>query len=396
MVKATDLTDCATARTDAANERIPATLSLIGLLEILRERKWLVLLCLVGGALVSATIALLLPVKYTATAVIMPPQQAQSAASSLLGQLGPIAGLAGRDLGLKSPSDLYVGVAKSRTIQDALIRRFDLKKLYRSQTLVEARKKLSSYTSFETGKDTLIRISVEDRDPQRAAEMANAYVEELYTQNSRLALTDAAQRRQFFQRRLDTEKDALATAEASLKASQERTGLLAATQVEGTMRALGQLGGEIAGREVALQRLQAGATPDNPEVVRLQAELRGLQMQMQKLRSASPGPGSPFIPTAEVPERSLEHLRRIRELKYHETLYEILAKQYEAARIDEAKEAPALQVVDYAIAPDQKSWPPRALYTLTGTLASFAASILYCIVRTRPGNPPVSALRNTH
>jgi len=166
-----------------------------------------------------AVVAFLIPPMYTATASIMPPQQQQSTATALLGQLAPIAAVAGSNLGIRSPADLYVAILRSRTIADDLVTAFDLRRLYDKQTMADARKVLARRTSFSTGRDPLITISIEDRDPKRAAAMANAYVSELYKQNGRLALTESAQRRLFFERQMEGQKKALADAEAALKAT---------------------------------------------------------------------------------------------------------------------------------------------------------------------------------
>jgi uncharacterized protein involved in exopolysaccharide biosynthesis len=347
--------------------------SFFDLLLAIARRKRLILGMAAAGALVAAAIALLVPPQFTGTAVIMPPTQQQSTASALLGQLGPIAGLAGRDLGIKNPADMYIGILTGRTIADDLIRAFDLQNLYRVKTMMEARKRLAALSSISSGKDSLIKISVDDRDPRRAAAIANAYVDELYKQTNRLALTDSAQRRLFFERQLAAERTALADAEAALKATQQRTGVLQVNaQVEAVIRSIAQMRAEIAGREVSLQSLKGAATDRNPEVVRQESELAALRAQLQKLE-ASAGThraGDPAIPAAQVPQVGLEYMRALRDLKYHETLFELLSKQYEVARIDEAKDAPIIQVLDPAVPPERKSWPPRALFIIGGALGS--------------------------
>jgi len=343
--------------------------SLFDLLLVIARRKRLILGMAAAGAAIGAAVAFLLPPQFTSTTVIMPPAQQQSAASSLLGQLGPIAGLAGRDLGIKNPADLYVGILTGRTIADNLIRTFDLRTLYHVKTMVEARKRLAALSSISVGKDSLIKISVDDRDPRRSAALSNAYVDELYKQTSRLALTESGQRRLFFEQQVASEKSALADAEAALKTTQEKTGVIqVSSQVEAVIRSIAQVRAEIAGREVALQSLKSAATDRNPEVVRQGTELSALRAQLAKLEAnaGKSRPGDLAIPASQVPQAGLEYTRALRELKYHETLFELLSKQYEVARIDEAKDAPILQVVDTAIPPERKSWPPRTLLTVAG------------------------------
>ncbi len=330
-----------------------------------------ILLAVAAGALVSLGVAWLLPNTYTATAVIIPPQQNQSAAAAFAGQLGSLMALGGKDLGFRTPSDLYLGLLGSRSIADALIHRFDLKKVYDAATLEDTRKKLSRKTDLTSGKDSLIKIAVEDTDANRAAALSNAYVEELYAQNKRLALTESAQRRQFFEREVEQEKDILARAEAEMAATQKQTGMLQLSgQVEAVIRSVAQVRAAIASDEVMLRRLETGATEQNSEVRTVQAELAALRAQLAKLQSGSPVPGDTAIPTAAVPDAGLSYMRRLRELKYHESLYEIFSKQYEAAKVDEAKEASVIQVVDHAAPPDKKSGPPRFLLTVAGALCS--------------------------
>ncbi len=301
-----------------------------------------------------------------------------------MGQLGPLASLAGRDIGMKNPSDVYLGILRSRTIADSLIRRFSLSNVYHSRTMTDARSELADHSRILTGQDSLIRIAVDDHDPKRASDLANGYVEELFRQNSKLATTESAQRRLFFERQMESEKNDLAAAEEALRQTQQQTGLLQVTgQVEALVGAAARLRAEIGSREVAIERLKESATPENPEVVRQYAELTALSAQLRKLESgvAARPNGSPIIPTAGVPQAGLLYVRALRDVKYHEALYEVYAKQFEAAKIDEAKEAPAIQVVDAAVIPDKKSWPPRALFVAAAAFLSGLIASLFVIAR---------------
>ncbi len=357
----------------------PADTGILDLLLILARRKRLIAGLAAAGALIAAAIVFIVPPTFTATAVIMPPQQQQSQASALLGQLGAIASVAGRDMGMRTPADLYIGILSGRSVADALIAKFRLRELYDKRTLMDARKVLARRAHFSSGKDSLIKIAVDDHDPQRAAALANAYVDELYRQTSRLAITEAAQRRLFFERQLQAEKDQLADAESGLKKTQERTGVLQVSgQVEAVIGSMARLRAEIATREVTLYALRKAATGENPEVIRQEAEVTAMRDQLRKLEASSAKrPGDPLIPTSQVPTAGLEYARVLRNMKYHEALFELLAKQYEAARIDEAKEAPVIQIVDSAVPPEKKSWPPRALLTVAGALCG---AILGCFL----------------
>jgi len=342
--------------------------SLLDLLIVLAERKLVILLSTLIFGVAATVIALVTPPMFTATAVILPPQQASSSAAALLGQLGGIAGVAGQSLGIKNPSDIYIGILSSRTVMDKLVTQHSLKDVYDVETLTDARRKLSKYSSFNAAKYSMIHISVEDRDPRRAADLANAYVECLQEQNSRLAVSEAAQRRLFFERELDKEKALLVEAETAMQKMQEQKGLFqVSSQVSAVIQSMAQLRAEIVAREVALERLKAGATGQNPEVQGQKIEIEALRAQMKELEAKSTRDGSnPFMPTSMVPAAALDYARRLREVRYHEALYELLARQYEVARIDEARESPVIQVVDQAVPPEKKSAPRRSYYLIIG------------------------------
>ena len=277
---------------------------------------------------------------YTGKSTILPPQQSQSAISSLLGQFGAIAGLGAPDLGLKNPADLFVAMLKSRTVADHLVDRFDLRKVYRVKRYQDARKKLDERSNIEAGDEGLISISATDRDPGRAADMANAYVDELHSLNVNLAISEAAQRRLFYEQKLEAERQELAQAELALKQAEEKSGLVQPdAQGRAIVGAVADMRAQIAGHEVQLQAMRTFATENNPDVKRAEQELAGLRSQLAKLErsTAGAGMGSMEIPTRQLPEVQLEYLRRARDLKYHEALYEFLGKQLEAARIDQAK-----------------------------------------------------------
>jgi tyrosine-protein kinase Etk/Wzc len=364
---------------------------ILDLLLILSERKFLILEWLLAGGILAALLAFIVPPIYTATAVIMPPQQqSSSSAAALLGQLGGMGGLVGQNLGIKNPSDIYVGILNSRTIADRLIAQFGLQDVYKTKTLEDTRKKLARMTKFNPAQYSLIQISVQDRDSKRAADLANAYMTQLQEQNSHLAVTEASQRRLFFERQVEAEKEHLAEAETAFKKMQEKKGIFQVnSQVEAVIRSMVQMRSELAAREVNLQRLKAGATTQNPEVLRQEIELKALNNQLKELESSSAkkSPGDPLMPTSMVPEAGLEYTQRLREVKYRETLFELLAKQYEAARIDEAKEAPVVQVVDFAIPPDKKTAPSRSIYVIIGILLGGMMGVFFALLGHAAQNP---------
>ena len=362
---------------------------LLDWLVLFASHKWLIAGFTLACSLVCAGVTLILTPTFTATTIIMVPQQPQSAAALMLGQLGGLAAAGGMSDLLKTPSDLFVGILKSRTIADDLVSQFHLQQVYKSRTATDTRKALQDATRFTSGKDSLIKISVEDTSPQRAAQLANAYVDQLQKQNSRLAVTEAGQRRLFFERQIESEKMALAEAEAAFQTTQQQSGMIQLTgQAELAVRSVAQVQAEIASREVSLQSLRSGATEQNPVVVRQQEELAALREQLHRLESGRDArrTGNPLLTTAELPKAGLDHVRRLRDLKYHETLYELLSKQYEIARIDEAKNAPVIQVVDRAIAPEKRTFPKRTMLTLLGAFLSATLACGFVALRHAAGH----------
>ena len=338
---------------------------------------WVVIFMALGG-----TFSLLVGPTFSASALILPPQQGQSLSSSMMGQLGSLMALAGGGA-LKTPADMYIGILESRTIADHLIAKFHLQALYKAKKMEDARISLRRNSRFLASKDGLIHIVVDDHDPNRASEMANAYVDELYSMNSHLAITEAAQRRVFFDQELADEKNALAIAENDLKQTAEKTGIIQLSgQAEAIIRTLAQLRAEIASREVQISAMRTFATDQNPDTVLVQKQIDSLRDQLSQLEKDPRNPqlSAVGIPAGQVPAIALEYARKLREVKYHETLFELLSKQYEAARIDEAKAAPIIQVVDRAVPPDKKSGPHRLWITLGCGFIGFCIGYLLATV----------------
>lgn len=358
----------------------------LDVLIVLVSRKKMIIGMAIGTGLVAMAISLMIPPTFTSTAKIMPPQQQQSSGmSAMLGQLGGLAGTAGSLAGLKNPNDLYVGLLESRTIADKLIERFKLKSRYEKATMDDTRKTLNGFSNISNGKkDGLISISVEDSDPKIAAELANAYVEELAKLTQTMAITESSQRRLFFEKQLKDAKEQLAKAEIAMRATQEKTGLI---QLDGQVQAIignvAQLKGAIAAKEIQLNAMRSFAAPQNPELLRSQEELRGMQVQLSKLERSRTGNGDLMVPTGSIPEVGVEYVRSLRDVKYYETVFELLAKQFELAKIDEAKDSSLIQVLDEAIPAERKSAPLRGLITLIavavggvlGIVMAFASAI---------------------
>jgi uncharacterized protein involved in exopolysaccharide biosynthesis len=351
----------------------------LGLLLTLSQRKRTILRFTIAAVILAGIVAFLLPPVYTATATILPPQQNQSSVGALVGQIGLLGGLSGSDLGLKNPDDLFIAMLTSRTVEDSLVDRFDLRRVYRVKRYQDARKKLEANSYIVAEREGTISISVTDRDAKRAAEMANGYVDELRSVNQGLAVSEAAQRRLFYQQKLDSEREDLARVELAMEQSQQKTGLIQPdAQGRAIIDAVASTRAQVAIKEVQLQSMRSYATSNNPELKRAEQELAGLRQQLAKMErsTAELGNGNLEIPTRRLPEVELDYIRRARELKYHEAVYEFLGKQLEAARIDEAKEAVVVQVMDKAVEPERKSGPRRLLIVL---ITAFIALIVSCL-----------------
>jgi tyrosine-protein kinase Etk/Wzc len=350
------------------------------LLFVLTDARKRIAIFVLVAMVIGATIAMIAAPVFTASALILPPQQSQSTLTSLMGQIGSLASLAGAGSQLKTPADMYLGVLESRTIADHLIDKFHLQDLYKTKSMEDTRIVLKKHSKFIATKDGLIHISVEDHSASRASDMTNAYVDELYVMNSHLAITEAAQRRVFFDQELANEKNALATAEEALKQMEEKTGVIQLPgQAEIIIRSLAQVRAEIASREVQIQAMRTFATDQNPQAIRLQEEINSLRDQLAKLENDPRASQLDLngMPAGRVPAVGLEYARRLRDVRFNEALFELLTKQYEAARIDEGKAAPLIQVVDRAVPPDKKSSPHRALITLGfGFIGFLIASIV--------------------
>jgi uncharacterized protein involved in exopolysaccharide biosynthesis len=357
----------------------------------LKRRKSRIGLAAAVSAVLASAVAFLIPKTFTSEAMILTPQQSQPSFSAMAQLTGLGSGGAGLSslgllsgLGLRSPADLFVGILQSRTIADSLIEKFNLKQVYGVEDFFAARKRLKRNTTIKTGRDTLIHVEVEDRDPRRAAGLANAYIDELADQNSRVALTDASQRRLFYEGQLAREKDALADAEITLRDTQKSTGLVAPTgQADSLIRAVSQLHAEILGRQAQLEAMKSFAADTNPRFQIVKREVGALQAELDKLERGNHIPGTPEVSTGQLPDAGLQYLRKYRDVKYHETLFEILAKQYEAARLDEAKSAPMLQVIDRAVPPERKSWPPRTIIIAGSVLLTVVGAGIWATFKER-------------
>jgi tyrosine-protein kinase Etk/Wzc len=333
---------------------------------------------------IALAIALLWPPSYTATTTLLPPQQSSSFSSTLLSQLGGLGSLAGAAglPGLKNPTDLYVGLLKSDTVEDAMIEHYDLQREYKEKRLSDTRKALENHVTIDgSAKDGLIRISVKDHSADRAAELANGYVAQYRKLSQSLAIGEASQRRLFLEQQLQSTKDNLAKAEEDLKRTEQTTGMLQLdTQARALIESAGSLRAQVAAKEVQVQSMRTFAGEGNADLQEAQQQLEGLRAQLAKLGGAgADGDNDLMLPKGKIPQAGLEYVRKLREVKYNETIFEILARQYEAAKLDEAKEGAIVQVVDIAHPPDRKSGPSRALIVLGGFMLGFIGSVAWIV-----------------
>lgn len=338
-----------------------------------------------GSAVLAAILTLFIPNIYTAATKILPPAQSQSSALGMLSQLG--LGSLGAVAGLRSPNDLYVSLLRSRAVSDKLIQKFGLREVFKAGNMTAARVALERTVKITLGaRDSIITIEVTDKDPQRAADMANTYAEELFALTQTLAITEAARRRVFFEKQLELTNKKLVDAEVALKQVQEKTGLIRADSQSATIiQAIAAMRAQVSAKEMQIVGIKMFATEHNPDLVRAQRELAGLRAELEKMeRDSTAKFGDIMFPASKVPEAQLEYTRKFREVKYQEALFELFSKQYEAAKIDEAKDATVIQVLDKAIPPEVKSGPQRKLTViLTGLLVGFFAILLAFIMDAR-------------
>jgi tyrosine-protein kinase Etk/Wzc len=347
---------------------------MIGLFVSLARHKRLIAGLPLAAAALSAALSFALPESFKASAQLLPPQQSQSATAMLLSQLGGMAGAAVGGAGLKSPNELYIGMLRSRTVADKLIAKFDLKKVYGTESAELARRTLEGNTVIASGKDGLISIDVEDRNQQLVAPLTNGYVEELLNLTRVLAVTEAGRRRIFFEGQLELAKNNLAKAEMSLKSSLDSTGVISVdSETQTIVGTVARLRAQASAKEIQLNSMRPFLTTTNPEYRRVEEELVSLRAELSKLENGRPREAG----TGSTAQPGLDNIQRMRDLKYYQMLYELLAKQFEVARLDEAKDPAVIQVLDAAIPPERKFKPRRALMVIACTLiALFAALVL--------------------
>jgi uncharacterized protein involved in exopolysaccharide biosynthesis len=350
---------------------------------VLVKRKRLIGFIVGITAMVSLIVSLVLPKIYAATTSVLPPQQDTMGMSMGLQQAagGGLSGSVGGLLGMKTPMDLWVGILKSNAIRDAIINRFELKKRFDVETIEDARLKLNGVVKVLKAKEDILSITVEDESPERAAQIANAFVEELDKVNRGNVMTSGKRTRLFLEKRLREAKEELIKTEVAMKVFQEDSKAVKLDeQSKAIIGAIGKVRGELMAKEVELQTMLSFATPTHPQVQLLQSEVTGLRGQMREMAEGKKNrlPSEQkdiFIPTEKMPDLGLQYARLFRDAKVQETLYGLLTQQYELARIQEAKDSPTVQVLDVAKAPEKKTRPKRSLIVLLSTTTAVFLSV---------------------
>lgn len=349
----------------------PEPNSLVDWMLVLARRKRLLLaLPLLCGA-VGIALALLLPNIYKSEARILPPQQ-NTGAAALLGQLGGSASLASGALGIGNSNDLYLGILRSRTVADRLIQRFDLRRGYGAETADMARAELAARTTLRAGKDNIIVISFEDRSAPLAQQLANAYVEELSRVSRTLAMTDGARRRLFYERELELAKDRLAQAELTLRAKLDTHGVVSVdSQSAALVATIARLRAQVSLKEVELNAMHAFVTVRSQQHQRAAQELNSLRTQLARLEGGGKARSVPAAPGA------MDNIKTLRDVKHYQMLYELLAGQFEAARLAEMRDPAGILVIDSAVVAENKSKPQRALIVLLAAFSGLCLSIVW-------------------
>ena len=340
---------------------------------------------LVGAAtlaivVLASAVVLLLPNRYTATIVILPPQQGGATGSTMLSQLSSMSAMAsGGGMSIKNPNDLQVALLKSRAVENAMAERFQLQALYRRKYLSTTRKRWERVTSIDNGlKDSLIRLSVTDDDPRRAADLAKGWVEEYQHLSATLAVTEAAQRRLFYERLLGAAQGDLARAEEEMKQTEQRTGVIELDgQAHAMIASAALLRARVAEKQVEIQAMRQFAADENPDLERARQELSSLEGQLASMDVDNDRAGGDLVaPKGKVGEAGMEYARALREVKFREMVQQLLTRQYEAARIDEARQGSQAQVVDPALVPDRPNYLFKIAIWLGALLLSLPMALL--------------------
>lgn len=356
-----------------------AEISLLELLRVLVCNLPLIVKITTAAALISIAYSLTRPNIYTANATLLSPQKDSGGASALLASMG--GGLSGLTGGLGGAADLYLGILRSRSVADSVIKRLDLNIEFGSNNADANRTTLQNLVRFQAGKDGIIAITADHKNPARAAQLANAFVDELQKKSRQLNLTKASTERSFLEKRLGVVKHDLQIAEEEMKSFQEKNKTIKADdQIKVAIEGIAKLRAEIVAKEVQLAALRFSMTDESSEVSTLLVGISRLKKQLGSMSGNDAGGG--VIPSVgNAPSIGMEYVRRLREFKTQEALFEQLTKQYELAKISEARDSSALQLLDEAVTPLRKSKPKRSQIVILSTVTAFLCSLFLVFIR---------------
>ena len=343
-------------------------INLVSVLTALASRWPFLIAMTFGGALLALALAFLLAPRFTAHATFLPPAPPSGSADNPLSLL------------IKTPSNaIYTGLLLSDNVLTDVVSHSNLQPAFKAKDLEEARVMLKRKVSVSTETNGFVTLKVTSTDPKQAQEIASSFLWALSRLNNRMAINQAAQQRCVFQTELEREKNDLSAAEVNLKTAQEASGVvLPISQTLAGLSAIDSARAEIRAKQVALASLLQGETEQSPDVVQARSEIAVQEAQLRKLQSdlaATPGSG---FSAAQAPSLNLRFLQLEREVKYHQVLFDITAKQFETAHLQESSAAPGVQVVDYPELPLRKSWPSKTLFTAAGAFLGLLAA--FCVV----------------
>jgi len=338
------------------------TINLLKYWLLLRRRKRVVVAFALAGFALGAIAAYSIPPKYDAIVRFLPPAPKATAPLSLFAT--------------SNQGDHYLGLISSRTVADDVIEHQHLKEYFHAINDSDVRRRLEAISKIVVDKNQYITVTVRAKEPQTAMNIANEYVSALFRLDQSLGRAESDHRRDFFERPLEQEKNKLSDAEENLKRAQQKTGMvLPEAQVRLGVGAIQELKQAITTREAQLAALRTGGTEQNPQVIDLKSQIASLQGQLARLQEQTGGAGT-NASKAQMPQLTMEVEREAREVKFHETLLEILSRQYENARLEEAY-TPAIELVDAAVMPDEKSWPPRKVFMISGLFLGGFLGVMY-------------------
>lgn len=355
-------------------------INILDYLEVVAKRWRMIVTVMALAFVISAVVSLMMTKIYRTSTLILPPQQDTSMLSMMSAMSGGMASLAGDLLGKGTPSDLYVGILKSRALKDALIDRFKLMDLFQRGNRVDTYEVLDKMALIEAGKkDGIISITVDGKDPKMIADLANAYVEELGKVAVRLNITGAGQNKGYLEKRLAKTKADLARAEDALKNFQSANKAVdVPEQAKASIMGVAQLKAQLAVQEVQLAALRSRFTESTQDVKDMKASVDNLRAQIAQVEGNERGSSIPSMGT--VPQLGQEYVRLLREYKIQETVFEMLTKQYEMASLNEANDVNGIQVIQKATTPDKKVKPQRTLIVLASTFFAGFLALLYAFL----------------